>query len=115
MKRAEHQPTSDIAIYAGIYCKTYRVPDAGTVLPQHAHDFPHLTLVIAGTVCVHSENRCLGEFTAPMTIRIAARMLHTFTTLTPDCVLVCIHNADHIDADGEPTVFADLKHPELED
>jgi hypothetical protein len=39
--------------------------------------------------------------------------MHTFLTLTPDCCLACIHNADHLDGDG-PAIAAraDL---ELED
>jgi hypothetical protein len=44
MKRAERQPeTVWLEIYAGIYCKTYRVPDAGTVLPQHSHHHDHMS------------------------------------------------------------------------
>jgi hypothetical protein len=114
VKRAEHQPvTIGLKIYAGIWCKVYRVPDAGTVLPMHAHQWPHLTMLVSGAIHVERNGVREGRYKAPALIEIPARELHSFTTLAPDVVLACIHNVDHLEAD-EPAIHAthDL---ELED
>jgi quercetin dioxygenase-like cupin family protein len=108
MKRAERQPeTVELVVYAGIYCKTYRVPDAGTVLPQHSHAFSHLTFVASGAVYVERDGEPAGRYDAPALIRIPAHTMHAFTTLAPDVVLACIHNADHAGTDGEPAIAAE--------
>jgi quercetin dioxygenase-like cupin family protein len=105
MKRAERQPeTVWLEIYAGIYCKTYRVPDAGTVLPQHSHHHDHLTFVSSGAVYVERDGRPAGRYDAPALVRIPAHTMHSFITLGPDTVLSCIHNTDHAEADGEPAI-----------
>jgi hypothetical protein len=115
MKRAENQPeTLSATVYAGIYYRVWSVADAGTLLPQHAHLWPHLTAVLRGTVRVWRGDEDLGAFAAPATIRIAARQLHSFRTETDDCMLACIHNADHADPDGEPAIHAEHFLP-LED
>ena len=105
MKRAPNQPeTISVSIYAGIYYKVWRVPDADTLVPQHAHSFPHLTALLQGRVRVLREgDNESGEYCAPATIRIPARVMHSFLTLTPGVVLACIHNADHLE-DDEPAV-----------
>ena len=107
MKRAPNQPeTISVSIYAGIYMKVYRVPDANTLLPQHAHAFPHLTALLQGRVRLWREGDEDGpiEYCAPATIRIPAHVMHSFLTLTPGVVLSCIHNADHLEANDQPAV-----------
>lgn len=108
MKRAANQPTTEtITIYGGIYYRVWSVPDAGTILPQHSHAYDHLTAVLRGTVRVWCDDELVGEFSAPATVPVPARRMHEFHTLTPDCLLACIHNADHADPDGEPPVAAE--------
>ena len=117
MKRAPNQPeTVSVSIYAGIYYKVYRIPDADTLIPQHAHEFPHLTALLQGRVRLWREGDDDGpiEYCAPATIRIPAHIMHSFLTLTPGVVLACIHNADHLDAADEPAV-AELHTLDLED
>ena len=114
MKRAEHQPeTISSTIYGGIYYRLWSVPDAGTILPQHAHCYDHLTALLDGSVRVWCDHELVGDFTAPATIKIPAHRLHSFQTQTPGCVFACIHNADHADPDGEPAVAAE--HQLVED
>ena len=114
MKRAERQPeTVSVSIYAGIYYKVYRVPDAGTLLPQHGHHFDHLTAILQGSVRAWHGEEMIGDFCAPAVVRIPAGTLHSFLTLTDDMALACIHNADHLEND-EPAV-ADEHVLELED
>jgi hypothetical protein len=109
MKRAPNQPeTVSVSVYAGIYMKVYRVPDADTLIPQHSHKFPHLTALLQGRVRVWREDGDDDgprEYCAPSVIRIPAHAMHSFLTLTP-VVLACIHNADHLEAD-EPAVAAE--------
>jgi uncharacterized RmlC-like cupin family protein len=113
MKRAEHQPVSSLMIFAGIFCKVWHVRDAGTLLPQHSHEHPHITLVVRGSVRVWRGERMDGDYHAAAMIKIPARQEHRFLTLCDDVSLACIHNVDHLEAD-EPAIHAthDL---ELED
>lgn len=114
MKRAEHQPEQvNVCIYADVFIKTWSVRDVGTVLPQHAHEHPHITMVVQGSVAAECDGVDLGVFHAPAMIRIPANTLHQFLTLTPDVVLACIHNADHIE--GEEPAVAEYAHLDLED
>jgi hypothetical protein len=104
MKRAENQPTSELVLYAGLFCKLWSVADRGTVLPQHSHEFPHLSLIVQGKVHVWRGDDHLGVFAAPAAIRIPAHTFHKFETITNNVVIACIHNADHAEADGEPPI-----------
>ena len=116
VKRAPNQPeTVSVSIYAGIYYKVWRVPDADTLVPQHAHSFPHLTALLQGRVRVLRDGDSeTSEYCAPATIRIPAHVMHSFLTLTPGVVLACIHAADHLEADDEPAVAAE-HHLEFEE
>ncbi len=114
MKRAEYQPeTVSLSIFGGVYCKLWMVRDRGTVLPQHAHEFPHISLIVAGKVHGWRGDDYLGVFEAPATIKIAAHILHRFETITNNVVIACIHNADHIE--GYEPAIAQLAHLDLED
>jgi hypothetical protein len=114
MKRAPNQPeTVSVSIYAGIYMKVYRIPDANTLLPQHAHHHGHLTALLSGAVQVWCDDEFLGGYKAPATIKIAPRVKHRFLTLEPETVLACIHNADHLEFD-EPAV-AEEHHLDFEE
>ena len=105
MKRAVNQPVTEaLTIFEGIYCKVYTVPDAGTLLPQHSHEHGHITAVTSGEVRVWRDDALLGDFGAPSLISIPARVMHSFLTLTPAVGLMCIHNADHADPEGEPVI-----------
>lgn len=104
MKRAEHQPTTELCIYAGIYCKTWTIADEGSLLPQHSHQHPHISFIVSGSVQVWCDRVGIATYHAPAMVKIPARTFHRFLTLTPDVVIACIHNADHIDADGEPVI-----------
>jgi hypothetical protein len=111
MKRAEHQPlTISVTIFGGIYYKLYSVPEAFTVMPQHAHDYDHITALLQGDVVVNFGDNTALSFSAPATIRVRARRKHNFVTLTPNVVLACIHNADRL-GDGEPAIH---QHHNLE-
>lgn len=114
MKRAEHQPESTLVLYAGLYAKTWTVQDRGTLLPQHAHTWPHISYVVSGVIRAWRDDELLGDFVGPCALKIPARALHSFLTLSDNVTILCLHNADHVDADDEPAIHA--RHDlELED
>ncbi len=114
MKRAPNQPTSDLVLWAGIYCKTWTVPDRGTLLPQHAHRWSHVSYIVSGVVRIWSGDELLGDFVGPCAVRIPAFTLHKFLTLSDAVTILCIHNADHADPDGALPVH-EVASLELED
>lgn len=93
-----HQPVGELTLFAGIFLKTWRVCEVGTLLPQHAHSYPHISLVVSGTVRVWAGAELLGDYVAPATIKVAAHTLHQFLTLTPDVVIACIHSVGEAEA-----------------
>ena len=116
MKRAPNQPiTTALVIFGGVYAKAYSVPDEGTILPQHSHKTAHITALISGAIRVWIAGASDGiDYKAPAMIKIEALAAHTFLTLTADVSLICIHNADKLDAAGEPAIH-DTLVLELED
>lgn len=102
MKAAEHQPeTVSVTIYGGVFYKVWRVPDADTLVPQHSHDYDHMTCILQGLVRVWRDDEWVGDFLAPGTIRIPAHCKHRFLTLTPGVVLACVHREDTAEAVAE--------------
>jgi hypothetical protein len=89
------------------------VQDSNTLLPQHSHSFPHISYIVSGTVRVWRGDERLGDFTGPCAIKIRARQMHEFLTLTDHVTILCIHNADHLEA-NEPAV-TEHHNLELED
>jgi quercetin dioxygenase-like cupin family protein len=114
MKRAANQPEGSLCLYAGIFAKRWTIRDRGTLLPQHSHAHPHISYIVSGAVRIWCDGAELGEFVGPCAVKIPARKLHKFLTLSDGVTILCIHNADHIDADGEP-VIAERADLELED
>ena len=107
MKRAINQPVGELTLYAGIFCKLWFVADRGTLLPQHSHEFAHLSLLVQGKAHVWRGDEYLGVFVAPATIKIPAHTFHKFETITNNVAIACIHNADHADPEGEPVIAAE--------
>jgi len=98
MKRAR-QPDTEITLYGDVFVKSHIVPDAGTIMPQHAHSYDHISYLAAGNVRVErSDIRDVAYYAAPAAIRIPARVKHTFTTVHPNTLILCIHNAAHGEA-----------------
>jgi quercetin dioxygenase-like cupin family protein len=110
MKRAVNQPTGELYLYGGIYLREMRTPDAGTLIPQHRHRWPHLSYVAHGGVRVWRDGLYLGDFMAPDAIRIEAGAAHRFLTLAPDTLVLCIHATDAAEVEIEAE-----HHLELED
>ncbi len=107
MKRATNQPVGELLIYAGIYCKVWSVLDADTLMPQHAHEHPHISAILSGSVRVWQDEKDIGKFHAPAFVKVPARVKHKFLTLTDNVMIACIHNADLADPAGEPPIAAE--------
>jgi quercetin dioxygenase-like cupin family protein len=84
--------TASIAIHAGIFCKRWTIHGRGVELPQHVHQWPHLTLVEQGSVLVTRGGTDLGTFREGDHINIRANEPHTFFTLSDFTRLACIHS-----------------------
>lgn len=91
MKRAANQPVGDLVLYGGIFLKTWTVPDAGTLIPQHAHTYDHLTYLVHGVLRVWQDGEMLGDFHAPAALKIPAHTMHRFLSLTDGVVFACVH------------------------
>lgn len=91
LTRAPNQPITSLTLYGGIYALKHEIADAGTILPQHSHSFPHLSAILAGAVKVDADGVDLGIYGAGSFVKIAARTKHTFVTLEPGTIICCLH------------------------
>ena len=93
--RHPDQPTTtDIKLVDGVFMKMMHFRYADMIVPQHAHEYEHLSFIASGAVRVWADDRLMGEFVAPVPIVIKARVKHRFLTLVPGTTVLCIHNAD---------------------
>lgn len=110
MKRADKQPLGEAHLYGGVYVKEMLTPDAGTVIPQHSHHYDHLSYLAAGEVGVWRDGEYVGVFQAPAAIRIPAGAKHSFTTLKPYTLILCIHSVALGEADFTETDLIAEEH-----
>lgn len=83
----------------GMFVKQISVPDAGSLLPQHAHVLDHTTLVAVGSVFFrNTTTNETRRYDAPAIVFVPREQEHDFLTLTPNVVLYCLHNLHHGDA-----------------
>lgn len=67
---------------------------AGTVVPQHAHSYDHVSLIPLGEVILEEEGMDVSvKLVGPTAIVIKAHRKHIFRFVT-DGMLVCIHNTE---------------------
>lgn len=88
----EQPPEVSFATEDGIFIKQMYCKDAFTVVPQHSHEYNHVSMLAVGSVRVWSNGKVIGDFKAPCPITIKARTKHTFLTLEPGTTIYCIHN-----------------------
>lgn len=74
----------------GVYLKTWRIKD-GACIPQHTHNFEHLSAVFSGCVMVEVDGKENQIYYSPDAIVIEAGLIHTFTAVNGDAVIGCIH------------------------
>ena len=76
----------------GMWVRTYTLAKAGYIVPQHAHEHDHITLISQGSVEAWKDDEHLGVFQAPAMIVIPAGSKHKFRALTDNVFLSCLHN-----------------------
>lgn len=77
----------------GVIVEQMVIPDAGTIVPQHAHTYDHLTFVAAGSLAVALDGEDLGTFGPGESVMIRAGGKHLLTSLQDQTIAYCIHNA----------------------
>lgn len=91
-QRLDEQPvTVDLKLTDDLFIKTVVVQHAGSIIPQHAHKFSHVTLLAVGSMRVWADGVPLGDFTGPTGILIRAEVKHRMETLTDGVVFACVH------------------------
>ena len=99
----------------GIHVAQITVPVAGTYVPQHSHAYDHMTMLATGSMRVWVEGDLVGDFDAPIPLKIPAGKKHTFLALTDNVTFYCLHNVGRTGAVEEleqhelaPTVLREL-------
>ena len=75
-----------------MWIRTYTLEKAGYIVPQHAHEHDHITLLSQGSIEAWKDNEHMGVFQAPAMIVIPAGSKHRFRALTDNVFLSCLHN-----------------------
>jgi len=91
-KLADQPIATDITLCEGLFVK-HAVFQAGSFIPQHSHDLPHLSVIATGSVRVWQDGDLMGDFVAPAGIVIKAHAKHLFLALEQATVL-CVHRLD---------------------
>lgn len=91
LKPADRQPLGQTILYGGTFIREMLTPDAGTIIPTHAHTYDHISYLAAGSVRVWRDDVLVGDYMAPAAIQIPARAKHRFLTLEPWTLVLCIH------------------------
>ena len=86
------QPTVTEHVADGVAVMRIEIASAATLVPQHVHEWAHLTMLERGAVRVFRDDAASCEYAAPAAIVIPAHVPHLFETLTDGVVLLCIHN-----------------------
>lgn len=76
----------------GVFVKEMFLAKAGTMVPQHAHEYAHTSLLFAGSVRVWADGEIIGDFHAKAPIEIARGVKHSFMSLEDSTIILCIHN-----------------------
>ena len=84
--------TTDLRMADGVFCKTIRVRKAHSFIPQHAHVYDHVSVVVRGSVRLWRDGTLDRDYHAPCGIVIEARVKHLFETLEDDTIILCVHD-----------------------
>jgi hypothetical protein len=86
--RAECQPYGNEYLAAdGVWIKEMIIDKAGTIIPQHSHQFDHTSYLARGSVLFEGK-----RYDAPFPIFVPAFKKHTFESLVDNTMVLCIHN-----------------------
>lgn len=91
------QPVEYVDDVGGLYFRAICLENVGDVVPQHAHDHAHVTLIASGKARLWIEGAWVADIPAFKAIEIEANRKHIFQALEPKTRLACVH-----DLKGEP-------------
>ncbi len=77
--------------FGGVLAAPWLIPQVGTFVEQHAHAYDHLTFVQQGGLRVWLDGKHVGDFAAPSFVPIPAHGLHSFESLAPNTIFICVH------------------------
>lgn len=86
------EENSEIYIADDIFTKQMHIKNEGMFIPQHSHNYEHMSMLAHGSVRVWKDGVFSGDYKAPVGIKIPANTKHTFMSLEPDTIVYCIHN-----------------------
>jgi hypothetical protein len=94
-RAAREQPeVVDIVLGDDLFAKQTLFPCAGTIQPQEAHEWDHVSFISHGSARVWCDGEMIGDFEAPHGLMIRAGVKHTFGTLADNTIVSCIHRID---------------------
>jgi len=102
VRHPEQPNTVSFEMVDGIGIVATLIHCAGTYIPQHAHNYPHTSVIASGKVAVWKDSSYLGEFVSPQQIVIDAKVKHLFQALEDKTVILCVHN---VSRNGEIEIF----------
>lgn len=91
MRPVAQPPLVEFHTADGLYIRQIVLPQAGLLVPSHAHAWSHSTAVATGEVMAWKDGAFLGRFVAPAVMFIEAGAKHSFLTIRPT-ILYCLHN-----------------------
>ena len=92
IRHPEQPICTDLSVTDDIFVKSYLIPMARTIMPQHAHSFSHVSVIARGGVKVWIDGDYKGERHALSNVTIEALKMHTFMTTEDNTVILCVHN-----------------------
>lgn len=93
--RHPSQPETKLRLSAdGVEVWRTHFAKAGMIVPQHAHEFDHLSMISAGSARVWAGDQDLGIYKAPGGVMIRAKVKHRFDILEDGTIVDCIHRTD---------------------
>lgn len=93
----EQPPVVEIKMADGIFIKQMYVAKRGTLIPQHSHEYEHVSMIAVGAFRLWRDGELLGDYAAPCGVVIPARSKHLFQALTDGATVYCIHNISRAD------------------
>lgn len=85
------QPVEYIDDVGGLYFRAILLAKAGDTVPQHVHDYNHVTLVASGKARLWIEGVWVADIEGFKAIEIEANRQHVFQALEPNTRLACVH------------------------
>jgi len=92
LTKCEQPETEEFYLADDVFVKSGIFKNAGTVVPQHSHEYDHTTFIALGELHAWCDEEYLGHFKAPCAIFIKKHCQHTFMTTTANTTILCIHN-----------------------